>query len=205
MHRGFLLILIILWLPVAALGHNLRVFVTTEGQWITGTTYFAGGGRPQGVRIRVLDSQGQLQAEFSPDAEGAFRWRAENPVDYRIVAETPDGHRAHWDLESTDLQGAFAPHRPAKAAPASPTAGGEPPDAARAEDLQVPKTACDPAVLGAEQQALIERALARQLRPLREQLSRAEDRLLLRDLLGGIGWIFGTAGVAFWWRARSKK
>jgi nickel transport protein len=53
--------------------------------------------------------------------------------------------------------------------------------------------------------ALIEQAVARQVRPLREELLAAQGRAGLRDVLGGIGYIFGLAGVLMWWRSRRSR
>jgi nickel transport protein len=49
---------------------------------------------------------------------------------------------------------------------------------------------------------MIEVAVARQIRPLREELLATRDALRLTDILGGVGYIFGLAGVALWWHAR---
>lgn len=48
----------------------------------------------------------------------------------------------------------------------------------------------------------LEAALARQLRPLREELLATRDALRFQDILGGIGYIFGLTGLALWWRCR---
>jgi nickel transport protein len=53
-------------------------------------------------------------------------------------------------------------------------------------------------------EAAIERAVARQIRPLREQLIAAEDRIRLQDILGGIGFIMGLTGLALWLTSRRR-
>ncbi|MBK5965704.1 hypothetical protein CCR95_16830, partial [Thiocystis minor] len=55
----------------------------------------------------------------------------------------------------------------------------------------------DPALIAA-----IDQAVARQVRPLREQLIAAQDEVRLRDILGGLGYILGLTGLALWWRSR---
>lgn len=50
----------------------------------------------------------------------------------------------------------------------------------------------------------IEQAVARAVRPLREQLALERERARLRDVLGGIGYILGLAGLWAWWRARDR-
>ncbi|CCG08873.1 hypothetical protein [Pararhodospirillum photometricum] len=50
--------------------------------------------------------------------------------------------------------------------------------------------------------------LSRKLRPLEGRLAELEDRLWLRDILGGLGYMIGLTGVVAWasvWRARKKE
>ena len=53
-------------------------------------------------------------------------------------------------------------------------------------------------------ESAIERAVARQIRPLREQLVGAQDRVRLQDILSGIGYIMGLSGLALWWKSRRR-
>ena len=51
----------------------------------------------------------------------------------------------------------------------------------------------------------VEAAVARQIRPLREELLATRDALRLQDILGGLGYIFGLTGLALWWRSRRTR
>ncbi|MBK5939451.1 hypothetical protein [Halochromatium roseum] len=51
----------------------------------------------------------------------------------------------------------------------------------------------------------LEQALARQVRPLREALAEAQAQASLRDLLGGLGYIAGLAGLGLWWTRRREQ
>ncbi|MEJ2456241.1 MAG: hypothetical protein P8103_19125 [Candidatus Thiodiazotropha sp.] len=53
-------------------------------------------------------------------------------------------------------------------------------------------------------EAALERAVARQIRPLREALQGYEEQVRLRDIIGGIGYIVGLAGLGLWWGRRRK-
>ena len=53
--------------------------------------------------------------------------------------------------------------------------------------------------------AAVEAAIARQVVPLRRELRDHDERIRLRDLLGGIGYILGLAGAVLWWRSRSGR
>lgn len=52
--------------------------------------------------------------------------------------------------------------------------------------------------------AQIELAVARQITPLREQIAVWEERRRLRDVLGGLGYIAGLAGIALFFVSRRK-
>ncbi|EME69379.1 hypothetical protein H261_13424 [Paramagnetospirillum caucaseum] len=52
--------------------------------------------------------------------------------------------------------------------------------------------------------AALEAAVARQIRPLREQLDSYEERIRLHDLMGGIGTIFGLFGCWAWLQSRRR-
>jgi nickel transport protein len=52
--------------------------------------------------------------------------------------------------------------------------------------------------------AALEAAIARQIRPLREQLDAYESRVRLHDIMGGIGSIFGLFGCWAWLQSRRR-
>jgi hypothetical protein len=93
-------------------------------------------------------------------------------------------------------EGAPVPPRAATAPePLSESTGGSAPVISGATFQSGP----DPAL-----EAAIERAVARQIGPLREQLLAAQERVLLRDVLGGLGYILGLTGLALWWTSRGR-
>jgi nickel transport protein len=65
------------------------------------------------------------------------------------------------------------------------------------------KPACSsPAEIGVLIDRSVDRAVSRQVRPLLEAFSVADSRIRFNDIVGGIGMIFGLAGVAMWMSAR---
>lgn len=54
-------------------------------------------------------------------------------------------------------------------------------------------------------QTAIEQAVARQVLPLREALAEAQAQASFRDLLGGLGYIAGLAGLGLWWTRRRQQ
>jgi nickel transport protein len=159
---------------------------------ILGQAYFVGGAKANGATIIISDAEGRELARLKPYQEGNFSHRVARRMDYRVVADSGDGHQASWTLRADE----FSPGLPgavAAQAPASEQAAQGNPDAARARDN-------GQSVLGER----LERAVARQIRPLREALQTHEERIRLRDILGGIGYIIGLAGLALWWSGRRR-
>jgi nickel transport protein len=110
-------------------------------------------------------------------------------VDHRVVAETGDGHRAEWRVSAAELAPGF-PGVPSQTPEGGAGPGGAPSNGCLAEvDLA----------------AQIEQAVARQVRPLREDLLAAQGTAGLRDVLGGIGYILGLAGLLAWWQSRPSR
>lgn len=172
--------------PAAA--HLLKVFAWAEGDEIRGYAYTAGGGRAAGARITVLGPDGTTLATLQPDGGGEFHYVTTAPGPHRIMADTGDGHRASWTVGATE-PGA------AQGGTAVPPGG----DAGVPDDSKATATLSDDRLA-----ALVERAVARQVGPLRAELQAHADRARLGDVVGGIGFIFGIAGLVLWWHNRRR-
>ncbi len=161
----------------AALAHGLNVFVRTEGGVEKGNAYFTGGVPAKNVKVQVVDAAGQVLGEMETDAEGNFTYSGKRPAGpVTFVASTPDGHRAESKLDGAERAG------PAQANPV-------------AAELVHDETVGAPAVASSE----------KQLGEIQVALDRLEQRLWLRDVIGGIGYIFGLAGLWALWKSRQGR
>ncbi len=183
------------WAP-SALAHRLKLFATAEGTTITGYAYFPGGGRAKRQTVQVLDAAGRRLGEVKTNDAGEFSFEATVRCDHRFIIETPDGHRSTFLVEAADLpQGLAAPASAAKEEPAKE------PAAAPEQEAQPPPSTGPPSAV----EQVVEDAVARKIRPLQEQIERLEERRRVQDILGGVGYIIGLAGIAFYLlRARPK-
>ncbi len=196
------------------LAHKLHVFAAADGRLIQGQAYFSGGAPAVGLTVLVQDESGKRLAQSHTDAEGVFQVEAAAPLDHVVVVQTGDGHRAEWRIHADELAVGFPAGaesidtglsaKPPESAPATPRdtassagAGSDPQSNAVPDFDPGPDQALDPAVLAA-----IERAVARQVRPLREETQAAREAVQLRDLLGGLGYILGLTGLGLWWHCR---
>ncbi|WP_428635151.1 carboxypeptidase regulatory-like domain-containing protein [Sedimenticola sp.] len=179
-----LICLLLLLVQGSAEAHLLKLFAYVEGEQIHGSVYFAGGANAAGAALTVRDADDRLLAEFTTDAQGVFSYTPAAPGDYQLRADTGDGHQAEWRIRTDEFAASLPTDSKTVTSPAqtAPAQQNTPSDARLA--------------------ALIEQALAHQIGPLREALQRSEARARLSDIIGGVGFIFGLAGVALWWRNR---
>jgi nickel transport protein len=184
----WLLSALLVSLPLSA--HKLKVFASAEGETIRGRVYFVGGAGARGAAVRVTDAEGHVLARLKPDGEGRFSYRVGSRASYRVVADSLDGHQASWTLQAEEFPASLP----------SVDKSGEEGRPAMAERGRDEASLAPQAALEAQ----VEQAVARQIRPLREALQAHQERVRLRDIIGGIGYIVGLAGLALWWGNRRK-
>jgi nickel transport protein len=177
-------------LPLSA--HKLKVFAMAEGETIQGQAYFVGGSGASGAEIRINDADGNQLACLKPDAEGRFEYRIESAMDYEVVVDTLDGHRASWSL---------------KAAEFSPAVGAMTDKPVGSSQEQPGYSASEPVVTEERRdtEAQCGQIASRQRDSLRDALRACEERQRLRDILGGLGYIAGLAGLGLWWSSRRPR
>ena len=157
-----------------ALAHKIRCFARVEGDRVVGRAYATGGGAIKDRPVEVYGAGGRLLHRTRTDEKGKFAFVPPAREDLRIVVKAGPGHEAEYTVCGADL-----PPEPV-ASPAQETAPG-------ARDLGAIR-------------ALVGQAVDEKIQPLREDL----DRIRLRDVIGGLGYILGLTGLAFYLSARAR-
>ena len=183
--------------PASVFAHKLYVFAELEGATIHGRAYFPGDIPAQKSSIIARDASGRELGRTMTDDEGKFTFTAHEHIDYYLVAETPDGHGGQYIVHASEL-----PDRlPAKV---STTDRRLPPTAQAKGQAGVLAVAAS----GENELPSIGAQLAdlrKQIQALRRQIYESDERLRFRDILGGIGFILGLAGLAFYLKARRSR
>lgn len=178
--RTSILAVLLLTAASPALAHKLKLFATAQGPEISGYAYFSGGNRAMGAALTAAAPDGTMLFSGVTGNDGGFRFTAVRRVDHVLTVDGGDGHQARITLGADVLP----PSLPGGTEAAPAAAPAPPPPVA-------------PSAPPADIQALVETAVARQIRPLREQLDAYQDQVRWHDVAGGIGTIIGLAGLAF--------
>jgi nickel transport protein len=180
-----------------AFGHVVNVFAVVEGKTIRGEVYFRGGVAAQGAKVEAFDPQGRKLAEAMTDQEGKFSFPVRFRCDHRLLAQAGEGHAGQYTVEAAELpEGLPLPEGEAD------TPGQEPAPPAASPARSDPAAGLPG---DARLKELIEAAVNQQVVPLRRQLDRFENTLRVRDVLGGIGYIFGIMGLLFFFLGKRNK
>jgi nickel transport protein len=180
---ALLLALLLGLAPLPAQAHKLLLFASSQGKTISGFAYFPGGGKYAHGLVAIYDEQERHITDLTANQEGAFTFAVPSPGLYRLVATTPDGHAARFTVQAGTNASLPAAELPL-------------------ENRDFPPSAV--ADLSALEE-LVDRAVARQLLPLREELARSGQETRLRDIIGGIGYITGLFGLAAYLLARRSR
>lgn len=213
-YRKFLsLLTLLLVLPVGvAQAHNLNVFAISDGEVIEGYVYFTGGTRARNATVTLKDGSETDLLTTTADSDGSFALRVSHRTDYAVFADTGDGHIANFALPKTEFLETLpeatdgdaitvtALHDAAPLADAAPTIAPTSTD----EDSDAVSGNVAGNNIGikglseGDLTALINRAVARQVGPLRAEINAYRNDVRMSDILGGIGIIIGIFGVGAW-------
>lgn len=200
MRRLLLTFAMVFAAAMPAHAHKLRVFATVVADEISGYAFFVGGGRAAGTEWSARMGTSVI-AEGQTDATGGFRLSvpADVTTDIEIRVDTREGHSASAILPLAR----FAEISGAAQVPPAPGASARV-DAETPAEAPVPPAAAEPGADPAALAALIEAAVARQVAPLQAQIAELQDRLRFVDIVSGLMFIAGLAGLGLWARARRQ-
>jgi nickel transport protein len=171
---------LVIMMSTSASAHRTKVFAWVEGDTIGGEAYFMGGEMIASATIELIAGQ-QVVAATQSDSAGQFIFDLVTPGNYQVRADAGQGHIASFDIAQTE----FATETPAVTTKTTNA------------------TVASPAVTSVLTSAQLETAIAKAIRPLREEIDQYEAKIRMHDVLGGIGYIFGLFG--FWMLLRSRR
>lgn len=183
-----------LFVATPAYAHKLNVFAYAEGSTIRGEVYARGGETVHEAAVTIYGPDGAKLGETKTDHDGKFALEASFRCDHRIVVDGGGGHLAEFTLAGGELPESLPPKSTRAEPPETPVAALELPKSAPSSDLPVD-----------QEQLLAQLAsLERQIVQLRKQLDGYEAKVRWHDVLGGLGYILGLMGLAYYFLGRKK-
>jgi nickel transport protein len=192
----------------AAMAHKVKCFAAADGAKVAGYAWMSGGARPKGVPFKVMDPSGAVLLEGKTDGKGEFSFVPPKHCDLTIIVYAGPGHEGKFtiradelpdaDAESASADSADSAEKGARAEPASSKPAAAPSAAERSPVSAI-------SVSGNNIGELVERAVSKQIAPLRAELAEFEDRETFRDVFAGLGYIAGIAGAAFFFLGTKRK
>lgn len=177
-------------LPQQALAHKVHVFAWVSGNTVTVESNFSGNRPLINGSVTVKDDKSKtILLEGTGDKKGIFTFSIpaiarKEAMDLRIVVAGSEGHQNQWLIPAEEyLQGQTVATATVQPIVVQKADSGNP---SRDQLKQV-----------------LEEVLKEELAPIRRSLARAEERKPdLRDIIGGIGYLLGLAGLIAWLRNR---
>lgn len=202
MRAFFLLLAVSLLTPSATLAHRVNVFAYVDGAEIAVECGYSKSKPVNRGTIEVLDlTSGHVLLHGTTDEEGRFRFPVPEAArasgsGLRIVLKAGEGHQNDWVVDAAEYMGASPTAEPKPVAD-SETRPAVSPDASERAAAEV--------LTRADVEEVVNAALDAKLAPIkRAVLERPEDGPGLREIVGGIGWIFGLVGVAAYFKGRPR-
>jgi len=187
----FLTSLCMFW-PSSAAAHRVSVFAWIEGDTVYTRSKFSGGKRVKDGDVLVYDLNENHLLSGKTDELGEFSYKIPRKTGMKIVIKAGSGHRGEWSIPLHEVEGLSGPEatsiQPQEAASTTP---GEAAALSRI-DLD-------------ELRRVIEESVDSKLKPvLKILIDTQEAGPSFRDILGGIGYIFGLMGLAAYIHFRRK-
>ncbi len=207
---GLVVIVAIMLLADPCSAHRVRVFAYVEGDTVRVEGYFSKTRKAMNCPVEVFDSLGRRMLVGKTDSDGRFSFPVADLKDVRgglkIVLVAGEGHRAEYSLGADELPASRKTERESvqgrrvAGAAESPKTSTSEVASSRSMDLKQVERMIKEAVK--EENKPIIRMLGQQQKLLIEMRDRGP---LLRDVVGGIGWILGILGVAAYFMSRNRK
>ena len=203
------LLSVALWLAfsnVPAWAHKVTIFAWVEGDTVHTQSKFSGGKRAKNSTVVVYDREGNQLLEGKTNDNGQFSFKVPKKTDLKVALKASMGHLAEWTIpaqEITMIADVIESSMP-EAGIHAPTGGAASSVDAKTSGEPPAKTTVG---LSREQiRELIDDSLERKLTPITNMLADSLDRgPTVGDVIGGVGYIFGLAGVALYFGNRRKK
>ena len=183
-----------------AYAHRVNLFAWQEGNEVKAQAYWANGKKAAGAAVQVLDQAGTVLVRGRTDAHGMCSFKVPGPGKYRLVLNAGMGHRTETEIDCLVPGSGDKKHKTSTAA-SSGHAGGISAYHVAVSGNPSSSRAAPPQIVLCGSMLDVESILDEKLAPVMTQLAEIrarQSRVRPQDVIGGLGYIVGLAGLALW-------
>ena len=172
----FTLIFLFVYNTIAE-AHKVSAYAYREGDKVIGECYFVDGSPCKNSVVEVYDSKGKKILQTTTDEKGKFNFKTQETGELKIVIPAGEGHRAEYTLEA---------------------AKSEKKEVKKQDAVKQVQKQQTPLVNKEELKQIIDESMDAKLQGIRNEimdLRKKMDKINIRDIIGGIGYIFGVWGL----------
>lgn len=197
-----------------AQAHKIRVFAYAGDGKITAEASFSSGRPAKNSQVTVYNGNGDTLLTGTTNDKGLFRFAIPQQakatgMDLNIVVDVGEGHRGSWLLNASDYgaadYGGAQSADSAGGSSAKHSYNGENSGESSGEG----SSAAPPATPSGNNpncqdiEAAVETIITKELVPLKRMIAQQRvHQTSLQDIIGGLGYILGLAGILFYFKAK---
>ncbi|MBW2029423.1 MAG: hypothetical protein JRH06_09535 [Deltaproteobacteria bacterium] len=187
MHLIFIALVATFLLSPCAHAHRVYLFAWVEGDIVHTVSYFSGNRPVKGGRVTVFDLQDKELLKGLTDEKGEFSFNLPAKKPLRIVIEEAMGHRTEYVLKAEDVGQASGCGEVGEKK-AGPTELRHMEASSNQDQIR----------------QVVGELLDARLKPIQRSMARMEKERGpdFRDVLGGLGYIFGLMGIILYLKGR---
>lgn len=197
------IVLIISALSSPCFAHKVRIFAWQDGDNIITESKFSRGNPARNAEITVFETEtGKNLLSGKTDTDGIFSFPLPKSTskELKIIVDAGDGHKNNWifhfENSVSDDGNATVTEPEIRTSPQLPTSS----------PMSDPPEGIHQTITASELTRIIEESLDKKLAPINRTLAEnSEKGPSLQDILGGIGYIIGLAGIMAYMQSLKNK
>ena len=183
-------LIILIFMPNSGFCHRINIFCYVDGNYINCEARFTPGGALKNGKIILTSIQtGKVLLKTKTDEKGKVSFKIpeealKNHWDLKVICDAEMGHKNFWIVKADEIN------------------QGQATDLSQ-EYEQKEKEHKEKTISKKELELVISRVLKKELVPIKRDLAELrERRISFQDVISGLGYIFGIAGIIMYFLSR---
>ncbi|KXS37479.1 MULTISPECIES: hypothetical protein [unclassified Candidatus Frackibacter] len=211
---SFRLLLIILLmttlLAVPAYAHRVVTYAYVSGESIVVETAFGNGSPFGGAMVKVYGSEGELLKKGKTNKKGIYKFKIPQKSDLKIVVGGELGHQGKYTIKEEELPSVSNQNSRKNELSidknSSMAESDIDTDKINQTEDKIRQSSKDKLIAQEEVRSILKEELSKQIAPLNRKITQLQIKKGpgMTEVIGGIGYIFGLMGIAFYFKSKGE-